>query len=88
MVNATKGTKMRTILAIPVAAMLLTAAINAMGSAQAERRCATVDCNEAREALVGYGVKYGYAGLVYRTPSDNCPGERVRVDNRLRPIHF
>lgn len=54
----------------------------------ATRRCETVERAETREELVGYRVKYQYKGRIYSTQTDRHPGERIRVDNGLRPTHF
>ena len=52
------------------------------------RHCETLDRTEIREALVGYRVKYRYRGRIYHVRTDDHPGDRIRVDRRMHPVHF
>jgi uncharacterized protein YcfJ len=52
------------------------------------RRCETLDRTEIREARVGYRVKYRYRGRIYHVRTDDHPGDRIRVDRRMHPVHF
>lgn len=52
------------------------------------RRCGTLRRTGAREELVGYRVKYLYRGRIHQTDTDYHPGDRIRVDLGLRPMHF
>ncbi|MBT8428676.1 MAG: glycine zipper 2TM domain-containing protein, partial [Gammaproteobacteria bacterium] len=53
-----------------------------------QSHCETRDRTEIREALVGYRVKYRYRGRIYHVRTDDHPGDRIRVDHRMRPVHF
>ena len=51
-------------------------------SYRTERICRTVEETREQEELAGYEVEYAWAGQVYRTQTQNHPGDtlRVRVD--------
>ncbi len=50
-----------------------------------EQVCTVVNTYEQEERLVGYRVRYRYAGETYRTRMDRDPGDRLRVRVRVTP---
>ena len=50
-----------------------------------ERVCQVVNELHEEEELVGYDVRYSYAGSVYRTHMPHHPGDTLRVKVRVSP---
>ncbi len=52
-----------------------------------EERCRTVTEHRREEQVVGYDVAYVYGGRTHWTRTDYHPGERIRVQVDVRPVH-
>lgn len=50
-----------------------------------ETRCR--DVNDVSERVVGYNVTYTHGGRDYTTRMDHDPGERIRVEATVQPVH-
>ncbi|MFT6914900.1 MAG: hypothetical protein ACJAWL_001199 [Motiliproteus sp.] len=54
---------------------------------RSEERCSTEYETRWQQTITGYNVTYKYQGETYRTRMDYDPGDKIRVQVQVRPVH-